>query len=55
VCEVPDCGQAFTQRANYNKHMEVHENNPRFVCEVDGCGKKFFTSFNAKVRYLIET
>jgi len=53
VCEVPDCGQAFTQRANYNKHMEVHENNPRFVCEVDGCGKKFFTSFNAKVRYLI--
>lgn len=47
VCPVPDCGFSFTQRANLNKHVEVHGGVKRFGCHI--CKKMFYTNFNLKV------
>ena len=47
VCPVPDCNFSFTQRANLNKHVEVHGGVKRFGCNI--CQKMFYTNFNLKV------
>lgn len=46
VCDFPDCGFSFTQRANLNKHLEVHGGVKRFECP--DCHKSFYTNFNLK-------
>ncbi|TNV82398.1 hypothetical protein FGO68_gene1046 [Halteria grandinella] len=43
-CTVPGCTLSFTQKANLNKHMEVHNGVKRFACHL--CERKFFTNFN---------
>ena len=47
-CTVPGCVHEFTQKANLNKHMEVHNGVKRFSCHL--CPRQFFTNFNMKVR-----
>ncbi|CDW88731.1 zinc finger protein 599 [Stylonychia lemnae] len=46
VCAEPGCNFSFTQKANLNKHIEVHTGIKRFQCEI--CNKSFFTNFNLK-------
>lgn len=48
-CTVPGCTLSFTQKANLNKHMEVHNGVKRFACHL--CERKFFTNFNLNVSY----
>lgn len=50
-CTVPGCNYSFTQRANLNKHIEVHGGVKRFGCP--HCPKMFYTNFNLKVNLLL--
>lgn len=43
-CTYPQCKHSFTQKANLNKHVEVHLGVKRFACS--RCPRTFFTNFN---------
>ncbi|CDW75002.1 krueppel-like factor 13 [Stylonychia lemnae] len=51
ICHHADCQQAFTQKANLNKHMEIHKKKKKLVCS--RCKKHFSSSYLLRVIILM--
>ncbi|CAI2184314.1 6100_t:CDS:1, partial [Funneliformis geosporum] len=40
-CPVPGCNRIFQKEKSLKKHLMIHNDERRFVCNAYGCGKKF--------------
>lgn len=45
LCEEPDCGKIFPSLRKLRHHKVVHSNDFPFICQFQGCGKRFKRKF----------
>ena len=45
------CGCLFGRKSSLNSHMKIYTGNKMYVCEIKGCGKKFYEKGNMKMHY----